>query len=142
MTLRAVLASAVAEGELRRSVAANVPSPREVARIPESKVAKAWDDEELDAVLDTIRDHRWGGPMRLEVLYGLRRSELLALRWTESTCRPVRSRSKRASSRLTERWFGAPARTLDHVGGFRSIPKLPARCPRTGAAKRSNAPSS
>lgn len=81
MTLRAALANAVAEGELRRSVAANVPLPREVARVAPPKEAEAWDDDELHAFLETIRDHRWGGPMRLEVLYGLRRSELLALRW-------------------------------------------------------------
>ena len=31
--------------------------------------------------LKTIADHRWAGPLRMTVLYGLRRSELLALRW-------------------------------------------------------------
>ncbi|MFT3852454.1 MAG: site-specific integrase [Ilumatobacteraceae bacterium] len=81
MTLRAALADAVAEGDLRRSVATNVPLPREVARVSAPRLAEAWDEDELGAFLDTVRDHRWGGPMRLEALYGLRRSELLALRW-------------------------------------------------------------
>ena len=32
--------------------------------------------------LAAIADHRWGAPMRLAVLYGLRRSELLGLHWS------------------------------------------------------------
>jgi integrase len=81
MTLRAALAAAVDTGEIRRNVAARVPMPRDVTRPPRMKEIDAWDADQLAIFLDTVRDHRWGGPMRLEALYGLRRSELLALRW-------------------------------------------------------------
>ena len=83
MTLRAALASAVGAGELRRSPAAQVPMPREVVRKPRSREADSWDDAELDRFLNTVASHRWGGPIRLETLYGLRRSELLAIHWSD-----------------------------------------------------------
>lgn len=83
MTLRAALAAAVDAGDLRRNVATRVPMPRDVARQPRSKDADAWDDEQLDRFLIAVGGHRWGGPMRLEALYGLRRSELLALHWSD-----------------------------------------------------------
>jgi len=83
MTLRAALAAAVEAGDLRRNVAIRVPMPRLVVRKPRSKDADAWDDEQLDRFLITVRGHRWGGPIRLEALYGLRRSELLALHWSD-----------------------------------------------------------
>ena len=81
MTLRAAFAAAVQSGELTRNPAAGVPMPRHVERVVCEKEADAWDDDELDRFLEACRSHRWGGPMRLEVLYGLRRSELLALVW-------------------------------------------------------------
>ena len=83
MTLRAALAAAVDAGDLRRNTASRVPMPREVIGKPRSKDADTWDDEQLDRFLITVRRHRWGGPMRLEALYGLRRSELLALHWSD-----------------------------------------------------------
>ncbi len=81
MTLRAAFASAVEAGDLRRSVAARVPMPRDVAKRAEPKAVEAWDEEQLDRFLTAVAEHRWGGAIRLEALYGLRRSELLALRW-------------------------------------------------------------
>jgi integrase len=81
MTLRASLAAAVKNGTLNRNPAAGVPMPRNVERPVREKEAESWDDEQLDRFLTVCRTHRWGGPMRLEVLYGLRRSELLALVW-------------------------------------------------------------
>jgi integrase len=82
MTLRAALAAAVKNGALNRNPAASVPMPRQVERLVREKEAEAWDDDQLDRFLSVCRNHRWGGPMRLEVLYGLRRSELLALVWS------------------------------------------------------------
>jgi integrase len=83
MTLRAVLSSAVEDGELRRSPAASVPMPRDVLRKPRTKETDAWDDAQLDRFLNTVATHRWGGPIRLETLYGLRKSELLAIHWND-----------------------------------------------------------
>ncbi len=82
MVLRAALADAVEEGLLRRSAAARVALPKVVARTAAPKEADAWDDDQVRAFLEAIAGHRWAGPLRVAVLYGLRRSELLALRWS------------------------------------------------------------
>lgn len=81
--LRAALSDAVEEGLIRRNPAARVPMPREIAKPVKQVEAEAWDDAQLQLFLTTIAEHRWGTPMMLEVLYGLRRSELLALRWSD-----------------------------------------------------------
>ena len=82
MVLRAALADAVEEGLLRRSPAARVALPKVVVRVAAAKEVDAWDDAQVRAFLSAVADHRWGGPFQLAVLYGLRRSELLALRWS------------------------------------------------------------
>jgi integrase len=82
MVLRAALAEAVDAGELRRSPAARVALPRNVAKPDHQREVEAWNEDELGRFLDTIADHRWAAPLRLAVLYGLRRSELLGLRWS------------------------------------------------------------
>ncbi len=81
--LRAALAEAVEEGLLRRSPAARVAMPREVAKPVKEKEAAAWTDEEVQRFLAATAPHRWAAGFRLCVLYGLRRSELLALRWDD-----------------------------------------------------------
>jgi len=40
-----------------------------------------WTESEIQRFLEAISGHRWQAPLRLSVLYGLRRSELLGLRW-------------------------------------------------------------
>lgn len=81
MVLRAALADAVEIGELRRSPAARVGMPRAIAKTDRQRDAEAWTEEELQAFLAASEAHRWGPPIRLCVLYGLRRSELLGLTW-------------------------------------------------------------
>lgn len=81
--LRAALAEAVDEGLLPRSPAARVPLPRVVAKPVVEKEAVAWTASEVDRFLAATADHRWAIAFRLGVLYGLRRSEVLALRWDD-----------------------------------------------------------
>ena len=81
--LRAALADAVEEGLLRRSPAARVPMPRAVAKPPKQKEVDAWSDEQVGRFLSVSADHRWAVAFRLGVLYGLRRSEVLALKWDD-----------------------------------------------------------
>ena len=81
--LRAALADAVDEGLIVRSPAARVGMPKQVARSSRKREVDAWDHEQVGRFLRVIADHRWGAPMRLAVLYGLRRSELLALKWDD-----------------------------------------------------------
>lgn len=82
MVLRAALADAVENGELRRSPAARVAMPRVVAKPDLEREVDAWDEVALGKFLQAIDGHRWGAPLRLEVMYGLRRSELLGLCWS------------------------------------------------------------
>ncbi|HEY9559018.1 MAG TPA: site-specific integrase [Acidimicrobiales bacterium] len=81
--LRAALADAVDEGLLRRSPAARVAMPREVTKPERERAADAWSTAEIDRFLATTDQHAWAAGFRVAVLYGLRRSELLALRWDD-----------------------------------------------------------
>jgi integrase len=81
--LRASLREAVDEGLIPRSPAARVGLPRTVAKPERVKETEAWTAEEVDRFLDASANHRWAVAFRLGVLYGLRRSEVLALRWDD-----------------------------------------------------------
>jgi integrase len=96
MVLRAALADAVDNGDLRRSPAARVGMPRQVARPDRQPVAKVWTEAEVQTFLASTADHRWAAPIRLSVLYGLRRSELLGLRWSAVDLRKGTVRIERA----------------------------------------------
>ena len=80
--LRAALADAVEAGDLRRSPASRVPMPRNVVKVRAEREVDAWDETDLRRFLATTESHRWGAPLRLAALYGLRRSELLGLPWS------------------------------------------------------------
>ena len=91
--------------------------PRNVVKPGHHKDADAWTEEEIGRFLTAIADHRWAAPIRLSLLYGLRRSELLGLRWSavdlennslrieraliEVHGRPVWSEGKNTRSRRT-----------------------------------------
>jgi integrase len=81
--LRASLREAVDEGLIPRSPAARVGLPRTVAKPERVKETEAWTAAEVDRFLDASASHRWALAFRLGVLYGLRRSEILALRWDD-----------------------------------------------------------
>jgi integrase len=81
--LRAALAEAVDEGIIPRSPAARVALPRTVAKPAKVKDIEAWDAAEVTRFLEATREHRWAVGFRLGALYGLRRSEVLALHWDD-----------------------------------------------------------
>jgi integrase len=81
--LRAALADATDEGLLRRNPSARVPMPRTVRKPVRQREVEVWDEHQVAHFLEVSADHRLGGPIRMETLYGLRRSELLALRWAK-----------------------------------------------------------
>lgn len=81
--LRASLADAVDEGLLRRSPAARVAMPRHVAKSEREREVQAWSALQVNDFLTTTNEHAWAAGFRLAVFYGLRRSELLALRWDD-----------------------------------------------------------
>lgn len=81
--LRAALSEAVDEGLIPRSPAARVGLPRTVTKPVVAKDTQAWTAAEVDRFLAATAEHRWAIAFRLGVLYGLRRSEVLALRWDD-----------------------------------------------------------
>jgi integrase len=99
MVLRAALEDAVASGAIRRNPAARVGMPRHVAKPDLQREAHTWTEDEVRRFVAAIDDHRWAAPIRLCVLYGLRRSELLGLRWS---CVDLKRRSIRIERGLVE----------------------------------------
>jgi integrase len=81
--LRAALNDAVEEGLIRRSPAGRVNMPRQVTKLAKVKEAEIWSQDEVTRFLEAIEDHRFAVLFRIGVLYGLRRSEALALRWDD-----------------------------------------------------------
>lgn len=79
--LRAALTEAVDEGLIPRSPAARVGLPRTVAKPVRVKETEMWTADEVDRFLEATASHRWSVAFRISVLYGLRRSEMLALKW-------------------------------------------------------------
>jgi len=79
--LRAALTEAVDEGLIPRSPAARVGLPRTVAKPVRVKETETWTADEVDRFLEATASHRWSVAFRVSVLYGLRRSETLALKW-------------------------------------------------------------
>ncbi len=97
--LRAALEDAVDEGLIRRNPAARVPVPKKVTKPERPREVDAWDEEQIRRFLVTIDGHRWGGPIRLSTLYGLRRSELLGLMWDDIN---LEARTVRVNKALVE----------------------------------------
>ncbi|CAN5579343.1 site-specific integrase [soil metagenome] len=81
--LSAALSEAVDEGLIPRSPAARVGLPRTVAKPVKEKDALVWDETDVERFLTASGTHRGAISFRLGVLYGLRRSEVLALRWND-----------------------------------------------------------
>ena len=90
------LADAVDAGELRRSPAARVGMPRQVAKVAATDKPDRWSEDEMRQFFAAIIGHRWEGPLRLAMLYGLRHSELLGLRWAVVDLRKGTVRIERA----------------------------------------------
>jgi len=57
--------------------------PRTVAKPAKTREIMAWDTKAVNRFLEASRDHRWAVGFRLGVLFGLRRSEVVAFRWDD-----------------------------------------------------------
>ena len=136
MVLRAALDEAVAEGRLRRSPAARVGMPRVVVKADRVPEVPAWTEDDVRKFLAAVRDHRWYGPIRLHVLYGLRRSELLGLKWGDIDLKAGTVRIERG---LTE-VGGVPTWTDGkNARSRRTIPIDPTTAQHLGAHRRRQA---
>ena len=136
MVLRAALDEAVAEGRLRRSPAARVGMPRVVVKADRVREVPAWTEDDVRKFLAAVKDHRWYGPIRLDVLYGLRRSELLGLKWGDIDLKAGTVRVERG---LTE-VGGVPTWTDGkNARSRRTIPIDPTTAQHLGAHRRRQA---
>lgn len=96
---RAALEDAVGEGLIRRNPAARVPVPEKVVKGERPRAVDAWDEDQIRTFLVAIEGNRWAGPIRLTTPYGLRRSELLGLKWDDMD---LAARSVRVDEALIE----------------------------------------
>jgi integrase len=143
--LRASLREAVDEGLIPRSPAARVGLPRTVAKPERVKETEAWTAAEVDRFIETSSSHRWAVGFRLGVLYGLRRSEILALRWDDLDTKAgtlrideslVATRTGAAwSNAKNERSRGSSHSTTTH---FESSPGVEQRRQRSGSQPARN----
>jgi integrase len=76
--LRAMLAEAMRDQLVQRNVAMLVRGPR-----VERQEVQPWSAAEATAFLASVRDHRLAALFTVGVALGLRKGELLALRWTD-----------------------------------------------------------
>lgn len=84
-TFGAVVQSYVDQGVLPRNVVALVDRPKDIdattAPAPEDSAVKSWTLAEVQTFRESVRDHRLYACWLLST-YGLRRSEVLGLRWS------------------------------------------------------------
>ena len=142
MVLRAALADAVESGQLRRSPAARVGMPRQVAKAEREREADAWTEDEVQRFLAAIAGHRWAAPIQLCVHYGLRRSELLGLRWSDVDLDTGVIRIERGLVEVHGQlqWTGRQERTVSPPRADRSSdgrgPRRASQVPVGGAPRR------
>ena len=80
-TLHKVLADAVDAGLLGRNVAASAKPPRPAKRATGG--INAWEPHELAQFLEVVKETRLGPIWRLSAMTGMRRGEVLGLRWQD-----------------------------------------------------------
>jgi integrase len=80
-TLHKVLSDAVDAGLLVKNVASTVKPPRPSRRATGG--IQAWEPDELARFLQAVRGTRAGAIWRLSAMTGMRRGELLGLRWCD-----------------------------------------------------------
>jgi integrase len=83
-TLNKALKQAVADGLIPRNAATSVKAPR-----PRSTEIMPLDREQVRALFDAASDHQLGALYIVAATAGLRRGELLALRWKMSTSKAI-----------------------------------------------------
>ncbi|MFZ1491360.1 MAG: hypothetical protein WAS51_15590 [Ilumatobacteraceae bacterium] len=118
-----MLRAAVDEGLIARSPAARVGLPRTVAKPVKEKDVVAWTADDADRFLEATKDHRWAIAFRLGVLYGLRRSEVLALKWDDLDPRCSGSRRHDSTTPNCIPMSSSPPRSRPATaGGWHSMP--------------------
>src|SRR4051812_17761980 len=81
MILRAALADAVRWGRVMRNVADSATPPRKSAT--RAKAMRTWTPDELRRFLDQVANDRLFAAYRLAATTGMRRGEVLGLRWRD-----------------------------------------------------------
>ncbi len=81
VVIRSALGDALLKGVVRRNVAAIASRPT-IRNVPPVE-ARAWDENQLRTFLGTAVPHRLYAAFRLSAATGMRRSEVLGVKWTD-----------------------------------------------------------
>ncbi|MCU1580047.1 MAG: site-specific integrase [Rhodoglobus sp.] len=115
--LRAALNRAMREELLGRNVATLTELPQ-----PRPKRITPWTSEEARRFLDGSKDHAWHIGYLLAALYGLRRGEVLGLRWCDIDLNADLIHVEQQAQRIDGQLIGGPVKT-EH--SRRSLALLP-----------------
>ena len=77
--LKMVMGAAVEHGHLRTNPATSIPHVK--SHRATSRDNPPWDSDECRRAIEAAQDHRFGLPIMLALAYGLRKGEILALKW-------------------------------------------------------------
>jgi integrase len=80
--IHATLRSALSTAVKRRLILVNPAKDMEMAKVSRPRV-HPWEPEELGAFLDSVQSHELGVMFEVAAMTGLRRGELLGLRWQD-----------------------------------------------------------
>lgn len=117
---------AVDEGLIPRSPAARVGLPRTVAKPVREKETETWTADEVDRFFEVTANYRGAVAFRVSVLYGLRRSEMLALK---SKNLEVGSGTLKIDESIVATRRGVTRRTNGHAARSRSTKRRCVRSP-------------
>ncbi len=134
--IRRALADAARWSLVQRNVADHADPPTIRSTAPEMKT---WTADQLSRFLDFVSEDRLYAAWALAAATGMRRGEVLGLRWSDVDSTPRGSRSGRPWSRLHMR--RSSRRRRQHAAGdqSRSMPQPSPRCALTGSSSSKNA---
>lgn len=119
---RTVLSSALSRAMREELVSRNVARLIELPKY-ERKAIRPWTAEEATRFLEAARRHEWELGYQLLVLYGMRRGEVLGLRWSDIDLTTSTFRVEQQIQRIDGALRAGPIKTS---AGRRTLPLLPA----------------
>ncbi len=119
--VRTVLSAALSRAEKEELVFRNVARLVDPPHY-ERKAIRPWTVDEARRFLDHVRGHRWESGFQMLVLYGMRRGEVLGLRWGDIDFENDTFAIEQQIQRLNGQLLVGPVKTS---AGRRTLPLLP-----------------
>jgi integrase len=119
--MRAVLRAALSRAEREELVVRNVAK---LVDLPawERKPIKPWTAEQAIRFLDAARSHRWAAAYTMLLAYGMRRGEVLGLRWCDIDFTECQIHVRQQLQRIGKTLQQGPVKTS---AGRRDLPLIP-----------------